>query len=111
MVPDTVDFTAVRRVLVTKLRHHGDVLLTSPVFSTLKAHAPHLELDALVYHETAPMLANHPAIDNIFTVDRQWKRQGVLAQGRDEWRLLSSLRERRYDLLVHLTEHPRGAWL
>jgi heptosyltransferase-3 len=28
-----------------------------------------------------------------------------------EWRLLSALRKRRYDLLVHLTEHPRGAWL
>ena len=111
MVSDTVDFNAVRRVLVTKLRHHGDVLLTSPVFSALKAHAPHLEIDALVYRETAPLLANHPAISKIFTVDRQWKRQGWLAQGRDELHLLSSLRERRYDLLVHLTEHWRGAWL
>ena len=111
MVNDTIDFNAVRRVLVTKLRHHGDVLLSSPVFSTLKAHAPHLEIDALVYYETAPMLANHPAIENIFTIDRQWKRQGWLAQGRDESRLLSKLSARRYDLLVHLTEHPRGAWL
>ena len=49
MKTDTVDFSAVRRVLVTKLRHHGDVLLTSPVFSALKAHAPHVEIDALVY--------------------------------------------------------------
>ena len=57
MVPDAIDFAGLRRVLVTKLRHHGDVLLTSPVFSVLKAHAPHLEIDALVYRETAPMLA------------------------------------------------------
>ena len=76
MGADTVDFSAVRRVLVTKLRHHGDVLLTSPVLPTLKAHAPHLEIDALVYPETAPMLADHPAIARIFTIDRQWKRQG-----------------------------------
>jgi heptosyltransferase-3 len=111
MGADTVDFSAVRRVLITKLRHHGDVLITSPVFSALKAHAPHLEIDALVYRETAPMLANHPSISRIFTIDRQWKKQGVLAQGRDEWKLLSELRERQYDLLVHLTEHWRGAWL
>lgn len=111
MVPDAIDFTAVRRVLVTKLRHHGDVLLASPVFAALKAHAPHLEVDALVYRETAPMLANHPAIAGVFAVDREWKRQGMLAQVRHEARLLGSLRARRYDLLVHLTEHPRGAWL
>ena len=111
MVPDAIDFTAVRRVLVTKLRHHGDVLLASPVFSALKAHAPHLETDALVYRETAPMLANHPAIANLFAVDREWKRQGTVVQLRNEWRLLGALRERKYDLLVHLTEHPRGAWL
>ena len=111
MGADTVDFSAVRRVLVTKLRHHGDVLLTSPVFSALKAHAPHVEIDALVYRETAPMLANHPSIARIFMIDRQWKKQGVFAQARDEWKLASSLRHRHYDLLVHLTEHWRGAWL
>ena len=111
MVPDAIDFTAVRRVLVTKLRHHGDVLLASPVFAALKERAPHLEVDALVYRETVPMLANHPAIANVYAVDRAWKRQGMLAQARHEWRLLGSLRERKYDVLVHLTEHPRGAWL
>jgi heptosyltransferase-3 len=111
MVPDAIDFNAVRRVLVTKLRHHGDVLLASPVFAALKAHAPHLEVDALVYRETGSLLANHPAIANVFAVDREWKRQGALAQARDELRLLGGLRHRNYDLLVHLSEHPRGAWL
>jgi hypothetical protein len=52
----------VGRALVTKLRHHGDVLLTSPVFTVLKRAAPLGEIDALVYRETAPMLAGHPAI-------------------------------------------------
>ena len=111
MVPDAIDFTAVRRVLVTKLRHHGDVLLASPVIAALKAHAPHLEVDALVYRETAPMLANHPGLNVLHTIDRDWKRQGTLEQVRQEWRLLGAMRARRYDLLVHLTEHPRGAWL
>ena len=111
MVQDAIDFTGVRRVLVTKLRHHGDVLLTSPVFSVLKAHAPHIEIDALVYGETAPMLRNHPSIAHLHAIDREWKRQGPIAQARNESRLLSALRARGFDLLVHLTEHPRGAWL
>jgi len=111
MVPDVVDFARVRRVLVTKLRHHGDVLLSSPVFSVLKAHATHAEIDALVYRETAPMLTNHPAITAMHLIDRDWKRHGIVSHATNEWQLLRALRERRYDLLVHLTEHPRGAWL
>ena len=110
-LPDAVDLAAVRRVLVTKLRHHGDVLLASPVFTTLRRAAPHAEIDALVYRETAPMLAGHPAIAELHTIDRAWKRQGVVAQFRAERGLHAALRARRYDLLVHLTEHPRGATL
>jgi heptosyltransferase-3 len=108
---DPVALSAVRRALVTKLRHHGDVLLAAPVFGTLKRAAPQLEIDALVYEETAPILAGHPAIARIHTIDRDWKRRGLLAQGRAELALLRTLRARRYDLLVHLTEHPRGLTL
>lgn len=110
-LPDAVSLPLVRRALVTKLRHHGDVLLASPVFATLKRAAPHVELDALVYRETAPMLANHPAITHIHVVDREWKRQGWRAHAAAELRLWRELRARRYDLLIHLTEHPRGATL
>jgi len=105
---DAVPLREIRRALVTKLRHHGDVLLASPVFATLARAAPHLEIDALVYRETAPMLENHPAIARLFTIDRDVKRRGVLAQAAAERRLLVDLRARRYELLIHLTEHPRG---
>ncbi len=101
----------VRRALVTKLRHHGDVLLASPVFTALKRAAPEAEIDALVYAETAPMLSGHPAIARLHAIDRQWKKVGIAGQAAAEWALLSELRARRYDLVVHLTEHPRGAWL
>ena len=111
MLKDAVPFAAVGRALVIKLRHHGDVLLAAPVFSTLKRAAPHGEIDALVYADTVPMLEGHPAIARIHTIDRGWKRQGIAAQARAEWGLLQALRARRYDLVVHLTEHPRGAWL
>jgi heptosyltransferase-3 len=110
-LPDPVPLSDVGRVLVTKLRHHGDVLLTSPVFTTLKRAAPHLEIDALVYRETAPMLTGHPDIAKLHTIDRAWKRQGLLTQAAREWSLLRELRARRFDLLIHLTEHPRGLTL
>ena len=110
-LPDPVPIADVGRALVTKLRHHGDVLLTSPVFTVLKRAAPLVEIDALVYRETAPMLDGHPAIAQVHTIDRSWKERGIAAQAQGEWALLRELRARRYDLLVHLTEHPRGLTL
>ena len=111
MVPDAVDLGAVRRALVVKLRHHGDVLLASPVYSVLRAHSPHLEIDALVYDDTSEMLAFHPAIATVHTVGRAWRAASLPVRLAHEARLLRALRARRYDLLVNLTEHPRGAWL
>jgi heptosyltransferase-3 len=103
--------SSLRRVLVTKLRHHGDVLLASPVIATLKRLAPQAEVDALVYADTAPMLEGHPALAQLHLVDRGWKRQGIWRQAAAEWKLVSALRARHYDLVVHLSVHTRGAWL
>lgn len=108
---DAIDLKSIRRVLVIKLRHHGDVLLTGPVFSVLQAHAPHLEIDALVYAETRDMLALHPAVSQIHCIERSWKTLGLTSRIAAEWALFSRLRRRGYDLLIHLTEHGRGAWL
>ena len=111
MLRDALPLDQIRRVLVIKLRHHGDVLITSPVFSALKAAVPSAEIDALVYADTAEMLRLHPAIANVWGIDRQWKKRGPLGQLKAEWGLLRQLRARDYDLVIHLTEHWRGAWL
>jgi len=111
VVPDAINPDSVRNVLVTKLRHHGDVLLASPVFQVLANRMPHAEIDALVYADTRDMLEGHPAVARMHTVDRAWKRAGLAVQARREGALLRALQERRYQLVVHLTEHWRGAWL
>ena len=111
VVPDAINPSSVRRVLVTKLRHHGDVLLASPVFQVLANRMPHAEIDALVYADTRDMLAGHPAIAELHGIDRAWKRAGAAAQARHEGRLLRTLQSRRFQLVVHLTDHWRGAWL
>lgn len=57
MPSSPIDPGALHRALVSKLRHHGDVLLATPVLSALKHAAPQCEVDALVYADTAPMLS------------------------------------------------------
>lgn len=111
ILSDAVPLDQVRRALVIKLRHHGDVLLSSPVFTVLQQAAPHLEIDALVYADTADMLTLHPAIKQVHRIDRQWKKRGPWGHLKAEWQLLQALRHPGYDLVIHLTDHPRGAWL
>jgi len=110
-LPDAIDLTRVKRVLIIKLRHFGDVLLTSPVFTVLGNQIPGAEIDALVYSETSPMLTDHPALSQLHRIDRNWKKQSIITQWGHERQLLKNLRSRQYDLIIHLTEHARGARL
>ena len=103
------DLSAVRRVLVVKLRHHGDVLLTSALFSVLKQHMPRAEIDGYVYKDTLPMLEGHPAIHAFHLYDYAWKRLGRWRLLRREIALLRAIRGRGYDLVINLTDGDRGA--
>ncbi len=98
-----------KKVLVIKLRHLGDVLLTSPVFSNLKRAYPDAEIDAYIWKEARPILEGHPAIDGFILHDRSWKRLPFFKRLREEWGLLRAIRKKNYDMVVHLTEGDRGA--
>lgn len=103
--------TSIQRILIVKLRHHGDMLLTTPVINTLKANYPHAQIDVLLYKETRDMLASNPALSNVWEIDRQWKKQGTLTHIRHELRLLRQLQARHYDIVVNLADQWRGALL
>ena len=54
-----------KRILVIKLRHHGDVLLATPVVHALKTRFPDCEIDMLVYWETADIDGWRKSMDDI----------------------------------------------
>ncbi|MDD1611946.1 MAG: hypothetical protein LUQ57_02270, partial [Methylococcaceae bacterium] len=108
---DAVDFSRIKRILVIKLQLLGDVLLTTPLYSVLKQQYPHLEIDALIYQETSPILEANPHIRKVFAVDRKWKQKGIWFQLRRELFLLKDLRSNQYDLIINLTDRWRGGWL
>src|SRR5919109_764358 len=108
MVRDAVPLGECGRALVVKLRHHGDVLLAAPVLRALKAQSPKLEVDALVYDDTAPMLDGHPSLSQLHSVGRGWRDEGPIGRLTREKTLFQQLRNRSYDLVVHLSEQPRG---
>lgn len=103
------DLKAVKRALVIKMRHHGDVLLTSPLFSNLKKAIPNGQIDAFIYKDTLPMLDGHPDIDDFLLYDRDWKKLSPLKKIGKEIGLLRAIRAKNYDLVINLTEGDRGA--
>ncbi len=103
------DLKKVNKILVIKMRHHGDVLLSSPLFSVLKNRLPNAQIDAYIYEDTLPMLEGHPGIKNYFLYDRKWKQLSFLKKLGKELSLLWKLRKEKYDMVINLTEGDRGA--
>ncbi|MBD2809903.1 putative lipopolysaccharide heptosyltransferase III [Xenorhabdus sp. Vera] len=101
----------IKRILVIKLQHHGDMLLVTPVISTLNHHYPNAKVDVLLYKETSPMLKNSTEISTIFSIDRQWKQLGSRQKLLHEWSLLKTLRQQHYDLVVNLADQWRSAFI
>ena len=100
------DLTGVKKILVVKLRQLGDVLLTTPVFSVLKNRLPGVQVDAYVYSESMPLLQG---VANCLSYDRAWKKLPVWQRWFHEARLLRTIRNNGYDLVLNLTEGDRGA--
>lgn len=95
-------------ILIVKLRHHGDVLLTTPVARALKEIFPTCQVDFLVYEGMEDLLKNNPDITHIWT----WNR--TLRGGRGLWKhlqLFNNLWKQHYTVVLHLSEQMQGALL
>jgi len=110
-INDAVDFQNINHILVIKLQHLGDSLLTTPLYSVIKKQFPHITIDVLVYQEALPMLEGNPYISQYFSIDRDWKKKGKVFQLQNEYNLLKRLKTNPYDLVLNLTDRWRGAWL
>lgn len=99
--------SGVRRALFIKLRHIGDVLLATPVFHALKLAFPNVHLAVVVKEGTDEMLTLNPDVDELFVLKKG-------ASLYDEWRMVTELRSRHFDLAINMTEGDHGvllAWL
>ncbi len=106
---DYPDMKNVKKILVAKLRHHGDVLLTTPVYAVLGKAFPQAQIHGYIYEESALLLKEHPHISKIHLYNRGWKKLSLFARLKKEFTLLKSIRKEQYDLVINLTEGDRGA--
>lgn len=102
-------FDGVKKILVLKFRHVGDVLLTVPAIRALKENFPGARVSAVVNAGTEEMLTLNPLLDEVICYDRTLKNKGPLARASGELRLIRELRKKRYDMTVDLTSGDRPA--
>ena len=99
-----------KRVLVIRLQNHGDVLLTTPIFTALKRHFPRVEVDALVFSETLPMLVANPALTRVWPLPRGKQAGRGLGRVIAFVKLMMGIRRRHYDWVLHLNDQWSGAF-
>ena len=94
-----------RRILVSRLRQIGDVILTLPLVDALRERFPDATIDYLA--ETAPAQAaiGHPALGTVYALPGK----GRLLPA--PWGLLRALRAANYDWVIDLYGNPRSAIL
>jgi heptosyltransferase-3 len=87
------------RILVTRLRYLGDVILTTPAVAALKSRYPESRIDYLTEERFAPVLEGNPHIDETVTMAGGFL--GTVAR----------IRKRHYTAALDLFYNPRSAWL
>jgi heptosyltransferase-3 len=96
---------AFHRILVSRMRFIGDVLLTTPVIRSLRAAFPDAYLAYLGEREAVSLLQNNPCLNEIIPYDVH--RPSILEQAR----VARLLRRRVFDLAIDLFGNPRSALL
>lgn len=91
-----------KRILVIKMRFHGDMLLTTPVISTLKRNYPDAKIDVLLYQDTIPILSENPDINALYGIKN--KRAKFVKKITNFVSIIRTLRANHYDLIINLTE-------
>ena len=105
------EFRGVNKILVIKLRHIGDVLLTVPVIRALKETFPGASVSVLVNSGTEDVLAGNPLIDELITFERKMIDLSPTTRYLKEIRFIKKIRAKNFDMTVDLTGGDRAAIL
>lgn len=90
-----------KNILIIKLRHIGDVLLSTPVLHALREAFPEARLTMLANRGTEGVLAHNPDVNEVLCLEK-----GAWA---DQCRFVYRLRERGFDCVIDLTDGDRSA--
>ena len=99
------------RILIVKLSSLGDVIHTLPTLEALRSLYPQGHITWLVEEVHTPVLAGHPALDEVWPVPRLRLGNGRFGENlREGLRVARRLREQPFDLVIDLQGLLKSAW-
>lgn len=93
------------RILLTRMKYIGDVVLTTPIIRSVRNAHPNAYIAYLGERNAVSLLEHNPYLDEIIPFD--FSRPTILEQPR----VISHLRQRKFDLTVDFFNNPRSALL
>ena len=93
------------KILLIRLDHIGDVLMTSPAFSLLRERFPQAQIILLTNAAGKQLFSDDPRINEILTFNWAWRQQKIsdrfsLNKLKELTRLIVRLRKERIDVLI-----------
>lgn len=104
-----MEFKDIKKILVIKFRHIGDVLLISPAIRALKENFPESDISVLVNSGTEEVLSGLPAVSELMVFDRKIKELPGLPKYMKELLFVKEIRSKGFDMAVDLTGGDRAA--
>lgn len=105
------EFKDVRNILIIKLRHIGDVLLTIPAVRAVREAFPSAYILALVNKGTDEVLTGNPLLDEVIVYERGIQRLPLPQRVRRELGFMRMIRKNDFDMAIDLTSGDRPAIL
>ena len=98
------------KILITKFRSVGDVILLTPLIRNLKISYPDSEIDLMVNKGTEVLVSHNPNIDHIILHDRfKLRAMPIWKRIKTEFKTLRSTRKNYYDIVISSDRGDRGA--
>jgi len=102
----------IRKILLVRLDHLGDILMTTPAIRALRKSLPKAEIHLLVREDTLPAVELNPYLDRIITFNAPWTATGGnKATIKETLSLIGRLRRENYDCVVAFRADLREALL
>jgi len=98
------------KILITKFRSVGDVILLTPLIRNLKRNYPDSKIDLMVNKGTEVLVSNNPNIHRIILHDRfKLRAMHIWPRIKAELKTLIDIRKNHYDIIISSDRGDRGA--
>lgn len=107
---DAIPAQKIRRVLIIAPQLLGDAVVSTVLLTALRDAVPHCQIDVLMQHSLSDIFIHNPAVAAVHSIEKDWRKLGVLRTLTPRIALIRELRRQHYDLLIQSPHTTDGSW-